>query len=107
MILQNAKLESEVKRVNIEHEEAKVYLEKQMILLRNREETILKMSEDLKYLNFNTKKLKSEVERSTQDSITYHQIVRKLEKDLKESESKREKVEAEFAIFKQNLGYKK
>lgn len=104
LILSNAKLESELKRISAELEDNKIILDKQNIILKNKEEIFNKMSEEINYLNFYSKKLKQEAEISIQDAIAYQQIVRKIEKDLKESQMRREKVENELVIIKKQLG---
>jgi hypothetical protein len=104
LILENAKIESELKRTKYDLEECKNLFERQAILLKNREETINKLTEEISYLSFNTKKLKQDAERGLQDAIAYQQIVRKMEKELAENQIKREKVENELMIIKQQLG---
>ena len=107
LILENAKFESEINRLKVDQEENQILLEKQMIILRNRDETVNKLTEEINYLNFNTKKLKQDADRSIQDAVIYQQIVRKIEKDLKESENRREKVENELKIIREHMGFKK
>jgi chromosome segregation ATPase len=104
LVLENAKLDSELKQSKYEVESSKNLIERQNILLKRQDETINKMNEDMNYINFNAKKCKSEADRAREDSVTYQQIVRKLEKDLSEAVTKKEKVENELNIIKQQLG---
>lgn len=103
LILENTKLDSELKRNIFDVEELKNVIEKQNILLRNKEECLNKFSEEFNYLNFNTKKLKQESDKNLQDAIAYQQIVRKMEKELAECQIKKEKIENELKIIKNNL----
>jgi len=103
LILENTKLDSELKRTRFDMEEVKAVIEKQNILLRNKDECLNKLSEEFNYLNFNAKKLKQESDKNLQDAIAYQQIVRKMEKELAESQIKKEKYENELRIIKANL----
>lgn len=103
LILENTKLESELKRTRFDMEEIKNLIEKQNILLKNKDECLNKLSEEFNYLNFNAKKLKQESDKNLQDAIAYQQIVRKMEKELAECQIKKEKFENELRIMKANL----
>jgi hypothetical protein len=104
LVLENAKLDSELKQSRYEAESTKNLIERQNIILKKQDETISKLNEDMNYFNFNANKSKKEADRAMQDSLTYQQIVRKLEKDFSEVNLKKEKLENELMIIKQNLG---
>lgn len=104
LVLENAKLESELKQNNYEVESSKNLIERQNILLKRQDETINKLNEEINYINFNAKKIKSEADRAREDSVTYQQIVRKLEKELSDAVTKKDKIENELNIIKQQLG---
>jgi hypothetical protein len=103
LILENTKFDSEIKRLRFDLEEAKTYIERQNIIISNKEETISKMNQEMNYLTYNAKTSKQNADKSLQDALTYQQIVRKMEKEITESEHKREKVENELNIIKQQL----
>ncbi len=106
LILENTKLESEYKRTRFDMEELKSLIDKQNVLLKNKDECLNKLSEEFNYLNFNAKKLKQESDKNLQDAIAYQQIVRKMEKELAETQIKKEKFENELKIIKANLNIK-
>lgn len=103
LILENTKLESELKRTRFDMEEIKSVIEKQNILLKNKDDCLNKLSEEFNYISFNAKKLKQESDKNLQDAIAYQQIVRKMEKELAECQIKKEKFENELKIIKANL----
>jgi hypothetical protein len=103
LILENAKMESEMKKLKYEIEECKSLVERQNIILKSKEEMLSKMTEEVNYLTFNAKKYKQEADRSLQDAIAYQQIVRKMEKDMAECQHKKEKIENELIIIKQQI----
>lgn len=106
LILENAKQESEIKRLSFDLEEAQNVLERQGILLKNKDSQIVAMTEEIGYLTFNSKKLKSDGDRLLQDAIAYQQITRKMEKELADYQIKKETAEQELLFVKQQL-YKK
>jgi hypothetical protein len=61
------------------------------------------MNEEIKYLTINAKKHSQDSERMQQGMKDYQQIVRKLEINLLESQHKREKIENELNIIKQQM----
>jgi hypothetical protein len=103
LILDNTKKESELKRLKYEFEENKNEIEKLNIILKNKEEIIIKLSDEFNYLNFNAKKLKTEADRNLQDAVAYQKILRKMEKELADCQLKKEKIENENKIMKANL----
>jgi hypothetical protein len=103
LILENSKLSSDTNRLKYDLEETKTLIERQNVLLKNKEDLIIKMNEEISYLTFNTKKLKSDSDRALQDAIVYQQITRKMEKDLAECQVKKEKLEKELNIIKQQI----
>jgi hypothetical protein len=103
LILENSKLSSDINRLKYDLEETKTLIERQNILLKNKEDLIIKMNEEISYLTFNTKKFKSDSDRALQDAIVYQQITRKMEKDLAECQVKKEKLEKELNIIKQQI----
>ena len=82
LILQNAKYETELKRCKYDLEEAKQLIDKQNIIITSKEKDIQKYTNDVNYYAFNLKKAKQDAERAMQDTITYQQIVRKMEAQL-------------------------
>jgi len=84
----------------------KKVIEKQMIILKNKEEMLSKQGEDINYLTFNLKKSKQDGEKAINDAIAFQQIVRKMENKLAESEIRKEKLEQELKIIKQQFNIK-
>lgn len=103
LILENTKLDSEIKRIRFEVEDIKMVCEKQDILIRTKDETINKLTQDLGYLSLTAKKSKTEAERAISDAMAFQQIVRKMEKELLDMQSKKEKAENDLNIFRQQL----
>jgi hypothetical protein len=101
--LENTKLDSEIKKIRFEIEDIKKICEKQEIIMRNKEETIAKLTQDLNYLSISAKKSKQEAERAIQDALGFQQIVRKIEKELNDVQIKKEKAENELNMFKQQF----
>jgi hypothetical protein len=107
LILENAKLDSEVKRTKYDLENIQNLNERQQILISNKEELLLKYQEDMAYLVKNCRMFKEDSEknkqdciRAVQDATAYEKIVRKLEKELAETQIRREKIENELNIIK-------
>jgi chromosome segregation ATPase len=103
LILENTKLDSEIKKIRFEIEDIKKICEKQEIVMRNKEETIAKLTQDLNYLSISAKKSKQEAERAIQDALGFQQIVRKIEKELNDVQIKKDKAENELNMFKQQF----
>jgi chromosome segregation ATPase len=103
LILENTRLDSEVKRLKYELNENISQLDRSNIQLRNKEDSLAKLMEEMNYVTFNTKRFKQEADKSLQDAVTYQQILRKMEKDLSESQTKTEKLEKELSIIKQQM----
>jgi len=106
LILYNTKLDSEIKRMKYDLEDMKNVIEKQMIIIKNKEEIVTKQSEDINYLSFNLKKIKQDEEKAVNNAIAFQQIVRKMEKNLAECEIKKEKAEQDLKNLKQQLQMK-
>ena len=97
----------EIKSVNYDVENSKNIIERQNILLKKQDETISKLNQDMDYVNFNARKSKQDSDRAVQDALNYQQIVRKLEKDLYDTQRRNERVEGELRIIKEKLGINK
>jgi len=50
------------------------------LIVKEKDETIAKMSEEMFYLQKNAKKCKNDAERCLKDAMTYEEIVRKIKK---------------------------
>jgi len=107
LILENAKSESEIKKLKYDIENSNNLIERQNILLKRQEDNINKLNEDFWYLSFNAKKYKQEADKAIQDIISYQLIVRKIEKELVDTQNKKEKINHELNIIKQQFGIKK
>lgn len=102
LILENTKLDSEMKKIRFEIEDVKKLFDKQEIILRNKDESISKYSQDLNYLANTAKKSKQDAERAIQDALAFQQIVRKIEKELNDVTCKKDKAENELNIMRQH-----
>jgi chromosome segregation ATPase len=101
LILENTKLDSEMKKIRFEIEDIKKLCDKQEILIKNKDESISKLTQDINYIAITAKKSKQEAERAIQDALGFQQIVRKIEKELNDVIGKKEKVENELNLIKQ------
>lgn len=103
LILENAKLESKLMSIQTDLEDKSSFTERQGIILKNKEEQILKLNDEITYINFNAKKIKSDYDKSYKDVVNYQIILRKLEKELLETKTGKDKIENELNIIKQQL----
>ena len=101
LILENTKLDSEMKKIRFEIEDIKKLCDKQEILIKNKDESISKLTQDINYIAITAKKSKQEAERAIQDALGFQQIVRKIEKELNDVIGKKEKAENELNLIKQ------
>ena len=107
LILENTKLDSEIKKIRFEIEDIKKISEKQEIILRNKDENTNKLIQDLNFLSVSAKKSKQEAERAIQDALAFQQIVRKIEKELNDTQLRKEKAENELNLIKQQFSKNK
>jgi hypothetical protein len=102
-VLENTKLDIEIKRVKCDFNKAQDYIGQLSRALHEKEDSLAKLTEEMNYLSFNSKKSQVDKERYLKDALDYQNTFRRLESDLKETHMKNEKLENELNVLKQQM----
>jgi len=107
LILEKSQIESKYKALKAEFGSLKKGLENKNVLIKNKDQNIAKLSEENKYLAYNYKSAKVDLDKSYQDIIAYQQILRKMEKDIEDLQNNNTVNDINYRFGNNNLQYNK